>query len=146
MAERNASANSRILLIGDGATPTEEFNPMACLTENSLNGTTNVTTTETKCGTITEPGTQNATVQFAGTILLDPANDKQSAGAMFTLWKNKTWFNFKYGPANPVTGDLVKIGRGFISTYEESDGVNTIPTFSGTITLDAAGLSQTVVA
>jgi len=142
MAERNVPINSRILLIGDGATPTEGFDPVACLTDNSFQITNNDISTDTKCGTIHEPGTQNATVNFAGTVLLDPTG-KVSASALFDLAKSKEFFNFQYGPADPVDGDLIRSGRGYITSYEESDPVNAQATFTGTIQLDANGISQT---
>jgi hypothetical protein len=145
MAEHYASANSRVIVIGDGDTP-EVFNAVVCLTDNSFDLAINNITTETKCGTINEAGTISTTLALSGVLVLDPDDDKVSASALFDLASTGASFNFKYGPITPVTGDIVYSGRGFLTAYGEADSVNTNSTFTGAIQVNADGLTKTVTA
>lgn len=144
MAEHSVQGNERVVVIGDGGSP-ETFDTVVCLTSNSFDLSIAEIETATKCGTDYLPGTDSTTVQIEGVVRLDTDADRISAERLFTLAANKTPFNFKYGPLNPVSGDLVRTGTGFFTSYTETDGTNEAATFQGTIRVQGK-LTQTVTA
>lgn len=76
-------------------------------------------------------------------IVLDPDDATQISGpSLFDLAKAGTEFNFKYGPLDPVSGDVTYTGRGFLTAYGEADAVNTNSTFTGAIQVDKDGLTK----
>lgn len=143
LQNRKPDINSRVVIIGDGGDP-EVFSLVVCLTSNQFDIAVNDVVGESKCGTDHAPGTASTTLQIAGLVIVDPYNGNISIAELFRLASTKQLFNFKYGPLNPVTGDVIYTGRGFFSAYNETDATNTYATFSGTIQLTENGLTETV--
>lgn len=133
MAQREVSGKD-ILLFIDPAGGTD-YDTIVCLLTNSFTGSTDTINSSSKCGTSSSPGPQTNSVAFEGNYMIDPDTGKISGADLFTLWKNKTNFSWKMGPAIPIADDIVYTGNGFISdiTITYPDGV---ATFSGTISSD----------
>ena len=66
-----------------------------------------------------------------GLIQYDDSTNKVRSGELFTLWKNKTKIRVAW--ATGKSGDTYYWGDGFITSYEESAGLNEVGTFSVSI-------------
>lgn len=135
---REVNGKDILLFISTDAGAT--YDTIVCLTSNSITGSTDTINSSSKCGTSSSPGPTTNDVNFDGNYWLDPDTGKISGGDLFTLWKNKTNFSWKMGPAIPLDGDHVYSSTGFISTITITypDGV---ATFSGTISSDEITLT-----
>lgn len=133
MAKREINGKDILLFIDPAGG--EDYDLIICLTSNSINMTSEVINSSSKCGTSSSPGTDTNDVPFEGNFWADPDTGKISGGDLFTLKKNKTNFSWKMGPATPVAGDPIFTSTGFLSslTLTFPDGV---ATFSGTISSD----------
>lgn len=77
-----------------------------------------------------------------GLIQYDDSTDKVRSGELFTLWKNKTKVRLAW--ATGVNGDTYYWGDGYITSYEESAGLNEVGTYSVSIEGDGDINSATV--
>lgn len=77
-----------------------------------------------------------------GLIQYDDSTDKVRSGELFTLWKNKTKVRLAW--ATGVDGDTYYWGDGYITSYEESAGLNEVGTYSVSIEGDGDINSETV--
>lgn len=66
-----------------------------------------------------------------GLIQYNDSTNKVRSGELFTLWKNKTKIRVAWSTGK--TGDTFYWGDGFITSYEESAGLNEVATFSVSI-------------
>lgn len=66
-----------------------------------------------------------------GLIQYDDSTNKVRSGELFTLWKNKTKIRLAW--ATGKDGDTYYWGDGYITSYEESAGLNEVGTFSVSI-------------
>jgi len=134
MAEHKVSGHLVLLLI-DPAGGTS-YDTIVCLNSQSFNSETNVIDATTKCGSDSLVGiAPPETIDFDGVQLFDPATGKLSGADLYDLKKAATVFSWKLSVSTPVTGDVVKTGKGFISTLSEEYSVDAAATFSGTITV-----------
>jgi hypothetical protein len=63
-----------------------------------------------------------------GLIEYGLSSNVRSGSDLFTLWKNKT--KIKLAWTTGVDGDIMYWGKGYITTYEESAGLNEVASFS----------------
>lgn len=112
------------------------YEPLVCLTSNSITGSTDTINSSSKCGTSSSPGPQTNEVSFEGNQMNNLDAGEMSSADLWDLWKDKTNFSWKMGPAIPVAGDDTFYSTGFLSTLTLTypDGV---ATYSGTISSDA---------
>lgn len=130
MAQRIVNGKD-ILLFIDPAGGTD-YKTVVCLTSNSKKLTTAIVDAATKCGPDSKAGTQTVSVDFTGSVAVDPDADKVSEADLYPLWKNSTTIGWKIGPAVPVAGDVSYTGIGFISDLGDTYDMNGA-TFTGTI-------------
>lgn len=133
MARVEVSGTNNLLFIDPlGGTA---YEPLVCLTSNSLTGSTDTINSSSKCGTSSSPGPQTNEVQFEGNQMENLDAGEMSHADIWDLYKAKTNFSWKIGPAIPVAGQNSWYGTGFISnlTLTWPDGV---ATYSGTISAD----------
>ena len=133
MAERKVSGKDVLLYIDPlGGT---SYDTVVCLTSQSFSSDTNVVDANSKCGPDQLPGTQNESIDFEGQQLIDPNTGKVSGADLYDLKQAQTTIGWKIAVASPTTGDVVKSGKGFISSISEDYGLEDPATFSGTITI-----------
>ena len=77
-----------------------------------------------------------------GLIQYNDSTNKVRSGELFTLWKNKTKIRVAW--ATGIDGDTFYWGDGFITSYEESAGLNEVGTFSVSIEGDGEINSDTL--
>lgn len=77
-----------------------------------------------------------------GLIQYDDSTNKVRSGELFTLWKNKTKVRLAWSTG--VNGDTYYWGDGYITSYEESAGLNEVGTYSVSIEGDGDINSATV--
>jgi len=131
MAQRKMLGADQVIMI-DPAGGTD-YKLVICLTEGSFSITNNEIESTTKCGVDTQPGNQKLSLGFNGELMLSPDTPKLGAVSLFQLAHNKTQFGWRKGPAIPVTGDHVIVGKGFFSKYDTTDGSEGAATFSATV-------------
>lgn len=130
MAERKINGKDIILMV-DPAGGTA-YSTIVCLTSNSKKLTTAILDAATKCGPDSQAGTQTVTIDFTGSVAVDPDAERISEGDLYPLWKDSTTIGWKIGPAVPVEGDVSYTGTGFISDLSDTYDMNGA-TFTGTI-------------
>jgi len=131
MAEHKISANDMVLFISrDGAVT---FTPVICLTEFTVDRSTNVIDAATFCGPDKAPGVQGNGVTFGGQVMEDPSTGNISTDELIDLWSTKETIDWKIGKLVPAIGDETDYGTGFISELNKSGTVNDIVKFTGAI-------------
>lgn len=134
MAQRDITPKDRLVFIGDGATPTEVFLQVVCLTSESFNRTTSALDASTACGQKSQPGTKELTVDIAGTQVLSPDSPTMSIEELDDLWKLDTVFNAKIGPAEPQPGDVTRSFKAYITNLVDTTSFdNNFPSFTATL-------------
>jgi hypothetical protein len=128
---REISGNDYLLFI-DKAGGTN-WDLIVCLTENSIDRTTNEIDAASKCGPNLLPGTQVIKVSFAFHDVLDTANGEISEWDLHTLWAAKTIISFKFGKVTPAAGDITYTGTGFIASLNLKATQNSPVDASGSI-------------
>lgn len=109
---------------------------VVCLTQNDMNGTTNNVTVDTFCGTENLPGSIGQTLTVAFRRVWTPAATEISEEFFYEAWINQTPCTFTVGYLDPTTGNITYKGTGYVSAYSNTNGVNSAPAASMTITCD----------
>lgn len=131
MAERKINPKTMFLFI-DPAGGTS-WKTVVCATSLEFGVTNNEVDADSFCGPDKVPGTQEYSGSFDGLILLDLDTGKVSAADIFDLVKARTVFTFKYSPAVPATGDIIKTGSAFFSEYSETYSNDQVAAFTATL-------------
>lgn len=131
MANRQINPKINGLLLIDPAAGTDWQLPI-CITDASLAGTTATNNSSTFCGDVSTPGDKSSTINITGAQFLDPDAGEIDFSELFTLWQNSTIFSWRLGPMNPVANDVIKTGKGYFSSYGETNN-NSGASWSGTI-------------
>lgn len=134
MSDRKVSGKDILLFIDpEGGT---DYKTVVCLTSQTYtHGSTPVTDATTKCGPDSLPGIPAPDkIDFEGVQLFDPATGKLAIFDLSILKKNVTTIGWKMAPVEPLGGDVIKVGRGFISDLSESYPIDN-STFSGSISV-----------
>lgn len=135
MAQRKVNGKD-ILLFIDPAGGTD-YKTLVCLTSNSINRTTSIIDSASKCGPDSQAGAQTVTVPFTGQVVVAPDTGKISEGDLEDLWNDSTQIGWKVGPVIPVYGDVIREGIGFISDLSDTYDMNGA-TFTGTIAVSGS--------
>ena len=109
---------------------------VVCLTQNDMNSTTNNITVDTFCGTENAPGTLGQTLAVAFRRIWSPDVDEISEQFFYNAWKDGTHLQFTIGPITPAPGDISYKGTGYVTAYNNTNGANTFPAASMTVTAD----------
>lgn len=143
MAEEILLSNDVLLYI-DTTTPTttaidavtiEDFVLVACLTDNSFNGTTSTLESASKCaGNFGETIADKITwsMDFTGEHLKNAGlNGRLSAEEIQQLWLDKKTF---WAAQYDIAENSVVYGLARIDSFTKTAGANSIATFSATLT------------
>jgi hypothetical protein len=95
---------------------TPAYLDVVCSIDNGLTGSTNVQTTDTKCGQAKARGTSNRTVTGNLAANTDPGVGEMSADEMEALFTSGADFLFTLDDGT----NYYRAGTGFLSTYNET--------------------------
>lgn len=132
MGARRQISGIDILLQIDPAAGTN-FDLIVCLTDLSLDRTTNVIDAGSKCGPAKLPGVKSIQVSFTFNDVLDTNNGEISESALHTLWTNQTIFSWKAGKVTPSEGDVSYTGTGFLGDLKSNAPQNGAKSTTATI-------------
>lgn len=94
------------------------FLPVACLTSNSMEVTRDPIDADSKCGDLQLPGDSvSQTISCSGHAI-DQAGavSRESYERLYFMLTNKVQCPARFGPANPVSGDIVYSGNIFVTS------------------------------
>lgn len=132
--ERPVISKDVLLLLGDVPTSGEPtYETVICATTMTLNRTSNISKTETKCGVIKTPGSHDYSVNFSGVVMLEPDAGHMSEAEISEIFKADRMQAFKIGKQTPTKGDVVYSGKGYISTENTTWPATGESTFEVTI-------------
>lgn len=114
---------------------TDAYEPIACLTSNTLSESLEIDEVQTKCdpgNTVKTPGTYSYEISVEG-IYIDESvdTDRQSHGKLKGYMRNKTKITWKMSTG--LTGTAAEYGYGYITSLELTGEAGSNATFSATI-------------
>lgn len=124
----------------DGITP--NYDQVVCLTDVNVDDTVEVSDTSSACGVSSAPGTPKTSISANAYHLQDPVTGKISGSNLRPLIRAITTIAFKIAPVNPVVGDEIQEGVGFLSALSSTYSADTSATFSLTISPTSAVSTQ----
>jgi TP901-1 family phage major tail protein len=130
----NESANSGTFsggTYGDNTSENDTWEIVACATSGTFSGSMEVIDATTKDNDGEREiltSSLSWTMACDGLIEYGLSSTVKSGADLFTLWKNKT--KIKLAWTTGVDGDIMYWGKGYITTYEESAGLNEVASFS----------------
>jgi len=108
-----------------------DFQLVACLTDNSFDGTTDDISTTSKCSGLFGDGiagVRNWTMGANGNAIgIQPGDDRINHNILFDLWKNGTTF---WGAQFDAGLDTVRYGLMYIASFNEASPTNGARTFT----------------
>jgi TP901-1 family phage major tail protein len=116
---------------GDGATEDDEFELIACATSGSFSGSMEVIDATTKDNDGQREILTSAlswSMSCDGLIDYSTAAGSKSATELFDLWKAKTKVRIAW--TTGVDGDVMLWGDAYITSYEETAGLNEVATYA----------------
>lgn len=130
--ENFIAGNSVIFSIWDG---TDSYDPIACLTSNTLSESVEIDEVETKCdpgNAVKTPGTYSYEISVDG-VYIDEAVDtnKHSHALMKALLRAKTLITWSM--ATGISGTATEYGTGYITSLELTGESGENATFTATI-------------
>lgn len=128
MADTKVSGG-RYLLWFDLAGGTD-YDLVVCLTQVGSSTSVNTVDASTACGSDKSAGTVEISYSGEGQVLIDPSVGATSIAALKQACRNKTTLGFMYGPENPIAGDVVETGTGFLSQFDDTFPYDSNGTFS----------------
>lgn len=144
MAEDKKNGQEYILEI-DPAGGTA-YDTVVCLKSFDFNSEDAEIDASSFCGTEILPGTTTETIEFEGIQLFDPATGKVSGADLYATKKLKTKIGWRIKPVvTAITGDVTKVGTGYLTNISESYGLDEPITFSATIKVVGTA-TQTITA
>lgn len=134
---------------GTGAAATavtsETFDMIVCIENNTISQQSNVISSDTKCGVLKLPGTQDVSVPFGVILAFGTGSGKVAVQTLQNDFKNRVESNWKIITLAAATGDPVFSFRGFLSQFDYDLGVNQHAKGSGTIQVDEDGITLTII-
>lgn len=130
----NESANSGTFTggtYGDNTSENDTWEIVACATSGTFSGSMDVIDATTKDNDgLREILTSSLSwsMNCDGLIEYGLSSNVRSSSDLFTLWKNKT--KVKVAWTTGKDGDVMYWGKAYITTFEESAGLNEVATFS----------------
>ncbi len=131
MAEHKVKGGTMLLFI-DPAGGTD-YDTVVCLTSVSKEDTVEEVDAASACGPDSSPGELSLSYSFEGQHLQDPDTGKISGTSLRILLRAKTTIGWMIAPAEPVEGDEIEVGTGYLSSLSSTYAFNENGTFSGTI-------------
>lgn len=96
------------------------FLPVACLTSNSMDIKRDAIDADSKCGDNQLPGDSvKQTISCSGNAIDQTGTiDRESYDRLYSLVQSKAIVAAKFGPASPVSGDIVYSGNIFVTSIK----------------------------
>lgn len=116
---------------GNNTSENDTWEIVACATSGTFSGSMEVIDATTKDNDGEREiltSSLSWTMACDGLIEYGLSSNVKSGADLFTLWKNKT--KIKLAWTTGVDGDIMYWGKGYITTYEESAGLNEVASFS----------------
>ena len=134
MAQHELAGDS-ILLFIDPAGGTD-YDTVVCLNNQTWSGGTQIIDASSKCGPNTLPGQANPQkVDFDGNQVFDADSGKISGVDLYPLQRDKTTIGWKIAPVDPIEGDEILYGTGFIADLSKEYAKGSPATFAGSISV-----------
>ena len=130
---------------GDGATEDDDFELIACATSGSFSGSMEVIDATTKDNDGQREILTSAlswSMSCDGLIEYGLGSGVRAATELFDIWKDKTKVRIAW--TTGVDGDVMLWGDAYITSYEESAGLNEVATFSVTFEGDGSITKSTI--
>jgi hypothetical protein len=131
MAEHKVAGGTVLLYIDP--TGGTNYDTVVCLTSVGKADSVTVVDASSACGPDKSPGTVEISYTFEGQHLQDPATGKVSGTSLRQLLRSKATIGFEISPENPVTGDEIEFGTGYLSELSSTYAFDSVGTFTGTI-------------
>ena len=136
MAQTKVTPNSIVLTVAAVGNSAQKL--IVCLTQTGFNMANASVDATSFCGVDTLPGATTFDLPFTGQRVISPDAGNISEKGLFDLIKGKTRIEWTYGKLTPTHGDVVYTGEGYLNTFNTDNGVNTVPTMTGTINADSS--------
>ena len=131
MAEHKVAGGTMLLFIDP--TGGENYDTVVCLTSVSKDDTVDEIDAASACGPDSSPGNLSLSYGFEGQHLQDPVTGKISGTSLRQLLRAKTTIGWKIAPSNPVEGDEIEYGTGYLSALSSTYSFDSVGTFTGTL-------------
>lgn len=146
MAEHKLSGKQVLLYIDPANTATPIYSVVVCLKKHTFEAISEELDASSKCGPDTLPGkVKEGPINFDGIQLYDPATLKVSGASLFSLLQAQATVAWKIAPVSPVTGDIIKVGKGFISKISEDYDYSSPSSFSGVLSIIGSTVQTTTI-
>jgi len=131
MAEHKVQGGDMLLFIDpNGGT---NYDVVVCLTSVGKSDSVTVVDASSACGPDKSPGTLEISYSFEGQHLQDPDTGKISGTDLRQLLRSETTIGWKIAPENPVNGDEIEEGTGYLSELSSTYAFDSVGTFTGTL-------------
>jgi len=131
MAEHKVEGGKMLLFIDpNGGTA---YDIVVCLTSVSKSDSITVVDASSACGPDKSPGTLELSYAFEGQHLQDPTTGSISGTDLRFLLRAEQTIGWMIAPENPVAGDEIESGTGFLSELSSTYVFDSVGTFTGTI-------------
>jgi len=130
---------------GDGATEDDVFELIACATNGSFSGSMEVIDATTKDNDGQREILTSAlswSMSVDGLVDYSVSASARAATELFDLWKAKTKVRIAW--TTGVTGDVMLWGNAYITSYEETAGLNEVATYAVTFEGDGSITKSTI--
>lgn len=141
MAEHKVSGGTMLLFIDPNGGTT--YDTVVCLKSVGVSDSINQIDTSSWCGPGKLPGLLNISYSFDGYHVQDVDSGNISGTDLRMLLRNKTRIGWKLSPLNPVAGDEIQFGTGFLSYLSSSYSFNSTGTFN--FTLQCHGIPTLII-
>jgi len=122
-----------MLLFIDPTGAGTDYDTVVCLTSVGKSDSVTVVDASSACGPDKSPGTVEISYTFEGQHLQDPTTGKISGTSLRQLLRSKATIAWAIEPENPVTGDELEFGTGYLSELSSTYAFDSVGTFTGTI-------------
>jgi len=131
MAEHKIQGGDMLLFIDP--TGGTNYDTVVCLTSVSVSDSVQPVDASSACGPDKSPGAVQISIAFEGQHLQDPNTGTISGSNLLLLLRAEQTIGWKLSPLNPVAGDEIQEGIGFISELSSTYSYDSIGIFSMTI-------------
>ena len=121
------------------------FFPVACLTSNSMDTKRDAIDADSKCGDNQLPGDSvMQTISVSGNAIDQTGTlDREGYDRLYSLLASKAVFAAKFGPAAPISGDIVYTGNIFCTSFKLDAKDKDLMKFDAEFAVSNAPMTQT---
>ena len=131
MAEHKVNGGDMLLFIDPlGGT---NYDTVVCLTSVGIKDSVQPVDASSACGPDKSPGAVDMSISFEGQHLQDPTTSIISGTDLRILLRAEQTIGWLLSPVNPLPGDEIQSGTGYLSELSSTYAFDSVGTFSGTI-------------